>query len=116
MITKIDNITYLLDSAKKCATVTKSLEPYSGAVVIPASVEVGGVEFQVTDILDEAFMECTALTSVVLVALVLFTPLAGPFGLMTLPVSLYLEGLGLIFVPLVVMECSKAFGLIKHQH
>ena len=57
-----------------------------------------------------------ALTSVVLVALVLFTPLAGPFGLIRLPIELYLEGIGLIFVPLVVMECSKAFGLIKHQH
>lgn len=57
-----------------------------------------------------------ALTSVVLVALVLFTPLAGPFGLIRLPMELYLEGIGLIFVPLVVMECSKAFGLIKHQH
>ena len=57
-----------------------------------------------------------ALTSVLLVALVLFTPLAGPFGLMRLPASLYLEGLGLIFVPFVVMEFSKAFGLIKHQH
>ena len=57
-----------------------------------------------------------ALTSVLLVALVLFTPLAGPFGLMRLPASLYLEGLGLIFVPLAVMEFSKAFGLIKHQH
>ena len=57
-----------------------------------------------------------ALVSIVLVALVLFTPLAGPFGLITLPVKLYLAGLGLILVPLVVMECSKAFGLIRHQH
>ena len=57
-----------------------------------------------------------ALTSVALVALVLVTPLAGPFGLTRLPVTLYLEGLGLIFVPLAVMEFSKAFGLIKHQH
>jgi len=57
-----------------------------------------------------------ALSSVVLVSLVMFTPLAGPFGLIRLPVTLYLEGLGLIFVPLAVMEFSKAFGLIKHQH
>jgi len=57
-----------------------------------------------------------ALVSIVLVALVMFTPLSGPFGLIRLPVSLYLEGLGLIFVPLLVMEFSKAFGLIKHQH
>ena len=57
-----------------------------------------------------------ALVSIVLVALVMFTPLSGPFGLIRLPASLYLEGLGLIFVPLLVMEFSKAFGLIKHQH
>ena len=66
MITKIDDITYLLDSAKKSATVTKSLVPYSGAVTIPATIEAGGVEYAVTDILDEAFMDCTALRSVVL--------------------------------------------------
>jgi len=57
-----------------------------------------------------------ALISILLVALVLFTPLSGPFGLIPLTASLYLEGLGLVFVPLLVMEFSKAFGLIKHQH
>ena len=57
-----------------------------------------------------------ALVSLVLVALVLFTPLAGPFGLILLPTELYLEGLGLILIPLLVMEFSKAFGLIKHHH
>ena len=46
----------------------------------------------------------------------MFTPLSGPFGLIRLPLSLYLRGLGLIFVPLLVMEFSKAFGLIRHQH
>ena len=57
-----------------------------------------------------------ALISILLVALVLFTPLSGPFGLIRLTASLYLEGLGLVFVPLLVMEFSKAFGLIKHPH
>ena len=57
-----------------------------------------------------------ALTSTALVALVLFTPLRTAFGLVLLPWKLYLQGLGLIFVPLLVMELSKAFGLIKHQH
>ena len=57
-----------------------------------------------------------ALAAVALVCVVLFTPLAGPFGLIRLSAALYLEGLGLIFVPLLVMEFSKAFGLIKHQH
>ncbi len=57
-----------------------------------------------------------ALASIVLVCLVLFTPVGIAFGLITLPWQLYLLGLGLILVPLLVMEISKAFGLIKHQH
>ncbi|MGN0168832.1 MAG: cation-translocating P-type ATPase [Acetatifactor sp.] len=56
------------------------------------------------------------LASVALVLLVLFTPLSVFFGLIYLPGRLYLIGLGLIFVPVVVMELSKACGLIKHQH
>lgn len=56
------------------------------------------------------------LASVALVLLVLFTPLSVLFGLIYLPGRLYLIGLGLIFVPVVVMELSKACGLIKHQH
>ncbi|MBQ8390507.1 MAG: cation-translocating P-type ATPase, partial [Oscillibacter sp.] len=57
-----------------------------------------------------------ALAAIILVGVVLFTPLSGPFGLIRLPGKLYLIGLGLIFVPLLVMELSKAFGLIKHAH
>jgi len=55
------------------------------------------------------------LASVALMVLVLFTPLSIPFGLIQLPGKLYLIGLGLILVPVVVMELSKAVGLIKHQ-
>ena len=66
MITIVDNIAYLLDEGKKCATVTKNLVPYSGAVVVPATIVDGGVEYVVNDILDEAFAECAGLTSVVL--------------------------------------------------
>lgn len=55
-----------------------------------------------------------ALISILLVVLVMFTPLRVAFGLVVLPVSSYLIGLGLIFVPVVVMEISKAFGFIKH--
>lgn len=54
-----------------------------------------------------------AFMSILLVALVLFTPARIAFGLVILPGSLYLTALGLILVPLVVMELSKAFGLIK---
>lgn len=57
-----------------------------------------------------------ALASLLLVSLVLFTPLRILFGLVTLSSGLYLTGLVLIFVPVAVMELSKAFGLIKHHH
>ena len=46
-----------------------------------------------------------------------YTHLVGiAFGLVMLPWELYLLGLGLILVPLLAMEISKACGLIKHQH
>ncbi len=57
-----------------------------------------------------------ALISILLIVLVMFTPLRVAFKLVILPWQLYLAGLGLILVPVIVMECSKAFGLIKHQH
>ncbi|MBE7035334.1 MAG: calcium-translocating P-type ATPase, PMCA-type [Ruminococcaceae bacterium] len=57
-----------------------------------------------------------ALLSTLLVALVLFTPVRVAFGLVILPAKLYVMALGLILVPAVVMELSKAYGLIKHQH
>lgn len=57
-----------------------------------------------------------AALSVILVCLVLFTPLSVAFELMTLPPVLYLEGLGLCLVPLVIMELSKAMGLIHHKN
>ena len=56
-----------------------------------------------------------ALLSLVLVLLVLFTPLSIAFGLILLPWKLYLLGLGLILIPFVVMEISKACGMIRHQ-
>ncbi|MDO5558313.1 MAG: calcium-translocating P-type ATPase, PMCA-type [Oscillospiraceae bacterium] len=56
-----------------------------------------------------------ALASLLLVAAVLFTPVRIAFELVYLPVQTYLIGLGLTLVPVVVMELSKAFGLVKHQ-
>lgn len=56
-----------------------------------------------------------ALLSLLMVLLVLFTPLRVAFGLILLPASLYGFALIQILIPLVVMECSKAFGLIKHH-
>lgn len=55
------------------------------------------------------------LASLLLVCLVLFTPVGIAFGLVILPWKLYLLGLGLILVPVLVMEISKACGLIRHQ-
>ena len=55
------------------------------------------------------------LVSVLLMVAVLFTPLATIFGLISLPAWLYAIGLVLSLVPLLVMECSKAFGLIRHE-
>jgi len=55
-----------------------------------------------------------ALVSTLLVVLVMFTPVRSAFGLMMLDWKLYLIGVGLIFVPLVVMELSKLLGLISH--
>lgn len=57
-----------------------------------------------------------ALASTLLVLLVVFTPVRTLFGLVALPGKLYGIGLGLILVPVLVMELSKAFGLVKHQH
>ena len=60
-------------------------------------------------------LNAAALASTVMVVLVLFTPVKVAFGLVTLPWQLYLLGLGLILVPLAVMELGKLFGLIKHK-
>ena len=58
-----------------------------------------------------------ALISLVLVCLVLFVPgLNTVFGLVYLEAHMYLIALGLIIVPLVVMEISKLLGIIKHRH
>ena len=56
------------------------------------------------------------LVSALLVLVVLFTPVSNLFGVVMLSGKLYMIALCLIFTPVVVMELSKAFGLIKHQH
>ena len=60
-------------------------------------------------------LNMACLVSVLLVLLVVFTPLKVLFGLIDLPIKLHLIALGLIAVPILVMELSKAFGLIRHQ-
>ena len=56
------------------------------------------------------------LVSFLLISLVLFTQVRIAFGLVILPGKTYLLGLGLSLIPILVMELSKAFGLVKHQH
>ncbi len=58
-------------------------------------------------------LNLAALASTALVLIILFTPIGSIFGLVALPSKLYLIGLGLVLVPFVYMECSKAFGLTK---
>ncbi|MBQ3495722.1 MAG: cation-translocating P-type ATPase [Clostridia bacterium] len=58
-------------------------------------------------------LNLAALTSVILMAVVMFTPLYKIFGLVMLDYKLYLIGLALSLVPFVVMELAKLFGFIK---
>ncbi len=56
------------------------------------------------------------LASILLVAFVLFVPGVNTiFELTILPLPAYLIGLGLVFIPTIIMEISKAIGLIKHH-
>ncbi len=67
-----------------------------------------------TGIFSNHKLNWAAFISTILVALVLFTPLRTVFGLITLSKSLYLQGLGLILVPIFVMELMKAITSKKH--
>ena len=61
-------------------------------------------------------LNSAALVSTLLMIIVLFIPGVNTiFGLIYLPWKFYLIAVGLVFVPLVVMELSKALGLIKHK-
>ncbi len=61
-------------------------------------------------------LNLAVLGSLLLMLIVLLTPVGIAFGVITLPIELYLFGLGLTLVPIVIMELSKAIGLIKHKH
>ena len=67
-----------------------------------------------TGVFNNHKLNWAALISTTLVCLVLFTPLSGIFGLITLTKDLCLKGLGLILVPIVVMELMKAISSRKH--
>ena len=57
-------------------------------------------------------LNLSALVSILLVLLVIFTPAKIIFGLITLDLKLYLIAFGMAIVPLVVMELGKLFGFI----
>ena len=57
----------------------------------------------------------SALLSVVLMAIVVFTPVSAIFGLKILDAKLYITALVLMVVPTVIMEAAKALGLISHK-
>ena len=61
-------------------------------------------------------LNLACLASVLMMALVLFTPIRVAFELVILPWEMYFLGVGLSIVPLVVMEIAKLCGLIKHKH
>ena len=63
------------------------------------------------------YLNLSALASLVLTLAVFLTPARIAFGLELLSEPwLYLAVLFLILVPLLIMELSKFFGLIKHEH
>ena len=57
----------------------------------------------------------SALASIAMVAVVLFTPLRTLFGLVALTWKYYVLGLGLILVPLLVMEIGKFISYLKNR-
>lgn len=67
-----------------------------------------------TGIFTNTKLNGAAAISILLVLVVLFTPLSIPFGLMRLPVNLYIKGLILVFIPVVLMELAKALKFAKH--
>lgn len=60
-------------------------------------------------------LNLSVIASIAAMALVLFTPVGIAFGVIKLSWDMYLIGLGLALVPVVIMEISKAIGLIKHK-
>lgn len=58
-------------------------------------------------------LNMAAATAIILIAAVTLTPASVAFGLVYLPVSLYLAAIGLSLVPILVMELAKLFRKIR---
>ncbi len=61
-------------------------------------------------------LNLSALVSIILVLLVIFTPLKIVFGLITLDLKLYLIAFSMALIPLVVMELGKLFSFIFNKN
>ena len=60
-------------------------------------------------------LNIAALIATVLMAIVVFIPpIAEAFNMTMLPVGYYFAALGLAFVPIIIMDALKLFGVIKH--
>ncbi len=66
-------------------------------------------------IFSNMYLNGAASVSTILIALVALSPVSFAFGLTRLSLAMYLLALGLSMVPVLVLELSKAFGLIKHS-
>ena len=62
--TCIDGIYYIIDTSAKTATVTSGYSGYTGCVNIPATVTDNDIIYSVTEIGDDAFLQCSGMTSV----------------------------------------------------
>ena len=94
---KIDGIYYNLISKGKTAEVTSGEEKYSGEVVIPSSITVEGKEYTVTSIGNEAFCQCSGLTSVTIpnsVTSIGECTFAGCSGLTSVTIPNYVTSIG----------------------
>ena len=66
-VVQVGDLWYNLDDTAPVATVVSSQgESYSGDIVIPATIEYGGVTYNVTTIGENAFKECSNINSVVI--------------------------------------------------
>lgn len=68
-----------------------------------------------TGVFGNSKLNMAALVSIALMFIVLFTPVSTVFGLIQLPTQLYILGLGMILIPVVVMEIAKVLGIVKHH-
>ena len=60
----IDGINYRLNEETKTAEVIKKSEGYEGDIIIPETVVFNKVAYRVTSIEEEAFLDCSSLTSI----------------------------------------------------